>query len=680
MDETIVKCISNLRQELWYHAKKYYVEGQPEISDYQYDQMFAELARLESENPHLLTPDSPTQRVAPHPVSGFPKCQHRLPMLSIDNSYSPAAISEFDARLRRMLKENIRIDYVVEPKIDGVAISLCYRKGLLLQALTRGDGSVGEDVTTNVRTIRSVPLRLDTLNPPELFEMRGEIYLTRQEFDNINQQRQEQGESLFANPRNAAAGTLKLLDPCLVSQRKLSFFAHSLGYAEIEIASQRQALELFQKWGLPINPNWQYAADINEVLAIANQWETRHRSLPYDIDGVVIKVDNVALRQRLGSTSRAPRWLIAYKFTPDQAETRLEQVVVQVGKGGTLTPVACLTPVTLAGTVVKRATLHNYDDIARKDIRIGDMVVIAKAGEIIPQVLMAKTEARTGTEQEIKPPQRCPACNGEIVRDANGTYIRCMSSDCIGGSKSRLKFFASRQGMDIQGLGAKLVEQLIDQGLIATFADLYLLTLDDLLPLERMAEKSARKLLAAIAASKNRPLATLVCALGIPHVGKRAAQILTRHFPSIEALMQAQAYQFEKINEIGPTIARSLYDYLHSEHGGNTIAALTAAGVKMADAQEVVTTKTVPDDFWSGKVVVLTGTLQAMTRDQARQLIESSGGRVTGSVSSNTDLVVAGENPGSKIAKAQQLEIAVLDEAKFLQLLSAANPASEDHQ
>ena len=667
MAADIERQIIELREEIWYHSRKYYVESTPEISDYEFDRLFQKLKDLESLHPELITPDSPTQRVAPEPASEFERHAHKIPMLSIENSYSKEEILEFEERLHRFLKSKISIEYIVEPKIDGVAISLYYENGQLIRGLTRGNGKVGEDVTQNIRTIRSLPLKLLGDKFPQQFEMRGEVYLSRREFQKINEDRKASGETEFANPRNAAAGTLKLLDSKVVSKRNLNVFIHSIGFMDgIAFTSHEEALEKFKTFGLPVNPHCKKAKSIAEVVQICQDWEGKQHNLDYDIDGMVIKVNDVALREKLGSTSRAPRWIIAYKFAPEEAQTRLKDLVVQVGKGGTLTPVAILDPVFLAGTTVGRASLHNYEDIERKDIRVGDIVTILKAGEIIPQVLKSHPEMRKGDEKKITPPTICPACKSEVKKDT-GAYYRCSNKECQAGFKSKLTFFASRQCMEIKGLGKKLVHQLVDNNLVSNFADLYRLTFDDLISLERMGKKSAEKLLVAIEESKNRELARVICALNISQVGQHIAEILANEFPNLKDLADISPEKLAEIQEIGPIVAQEIYDFFHSDYGKNTIGGLEEVGVRMK--QEVVEKKENKDSFWSGKIVVMTGTLENYARSELKKLLQEQGARVTSSVSKQTDVVIIGEKAGSKLKKAEDLGIRLMYEDELKKTL-----------
>ncbi len=662
--------IEELRDKIWYHSRKYHLESNPEISDFEYDKLFEKLQDLEEKYPEQITEDSPTQRVAPIPLSEFTRQEHKVPMLSIENTYSTEELQEFDERVKRLLKKTEPIEYLVEPKIDGAAISIWYENGKLSQALTRGDGRWGELVTQNVRTIQSLPLKLlsDQAQISSLLEVRGEIYLSHKEFQRINEMRCASGEATFANPRNSAAGTLKLLDPSIVSERKLDFLAHSLGYAEgLSAQTQEEVLKTFSKYGIPVNPNGIKAPSIEVVIKTCQEWEEKRNSLPYDIDGMVVKVNRMDWQAQMGSTSRAPRWAVAYKFTQEEVMTRLREIHVQVGKGGTLTPVAILDPVHLAGTVVKRASLHNYDDIKRKGIYQGDWVTITKAGEIIPQVLRAHPEKRTGEEIAILEPTTCPACHSEVKKDDNGVYLRCTNQECAGGFKARLKFFASRQGMEIQGLGEKLIEQLVDTGLVTDFVDLYKLTFDDLENLERMGKKSAHNFIENIKQSKKKSADKVIFALGIRHVGRRAATIFAQNFSTMEDFCQASIDELEDIDEIGPVMALSVFDFFHSGPGMNIIEGLKEAGVEME--MLLPTTREEGSHFFSEKSVVLTGTLTHFTREELKEKLEALGTEVKSSISKNTDYLIAGEKAGSKLKKAQSLSITIIEEDELLQRL-----------
>ncbi|WP_372370929.1 NAD-dependent DNA ligase LigA [Candidatus Uabimicrobium sp. HlEnr_7] len=682
MSANIKKEIDELRKEIWRHAKLYYVDSQPVISDYEYDLLFRKLQELEKESPQYITPDSPSQRVALIENTPFKRTSHRLPMLSIDNSYSLDEIRDFAQRVSRNISVNTsQISFVVEPKIDGVAISLWYEKGVLVKALTRGDGIVGEDVTNNARTIRSLPLKL-LGSAPDFLEVRGEIYLGHKAFSKINKERASGGENIFANPRNAAAGTLKMLDSKVVRHRQLDFFAHSLGeYTNLDFEHHYETLNSFKELGLPVNEHCQHADNLEQVVDLCQNWVDKKQKLEYDIDGLVIKVNRIDLQQRLATTSRAPRWAIAYKFEHEQAITKLLDVIVQVGRGGTLTPVAILDPVQLAGTVVKRASLHNYEDVARKDVRIGDYVTIVKAGEIIPQVLGSDVERRTGTETIISAPEMCPSCSGEVKRDDGGVYLRCINDQCAQGFKAQLKFFASRKGMDISGLGEKIISQLVDKKMVASFSDLYALRKDDLLLLERMGEKSAQKLIDNIENSKNVSLPKLIFSLGIRHVGTKASKILAKTYNSIDTLMTVSIESLQDIDEIGPVMAESVYEYLRSEQGQNNIKALCSAGVKMEQIEEDTATSIpeLPSQF-KGKNMVLTGSLVNYTRSELQKKLEDLGAVVRSSVSRNTDYVVAGENAGSKLTKANDLGIAVISEKELEVMLEPIANIGENTQ
>src|SRR5262245_13784741 len=542
--------IVELRRQIDRHNYLYYVDAKPEISDRDFDRLLDELQALESQHPELVTPDSPTQRVGGQPIEGFRTVKHREPMLSIDNTYNAGELREFDARVRKLLGSE-PVSYVVELKIDGVAMSLTYEGGLLTVGATRGDGERGDDVTHNLRTIREIPLRLHTEEPPALFEARGEVYMTRADLIRVNRQREEAGEEPFANPRNLAAGSLKMLDPRLSAERRLKFFSYGVGAVEgVEVDSHSETLQLLRKYGFPLNRHVESFGDIDAVIAYCDSWADRRHDLPYETDGMVIKVDDYDQRRRLGVRSKSPRWAVAYKFAAEQAVTRLNAIELQVGKTGKLTPVARLDPVRLAGTTVSNASLHNASEIARKDIRVGDMVVVEKAGEIIPYVVRSEASARTGGEKVFEFPKKCPLCGSPVERDAKGAFYRCTNKNCVGQIKKVLRSFARRGAMDIEGLGDKLVDQLVDSGLVNSIPDLYRLTLEQLLDLERMGEKSAQNLLDGLQASKERGLARLLTGLAIQHVGDSVADLLAQEFGSADALMSASADRLAQINGI----------------------------------------------------------------------------------------------------------------------------------
>jgi len=666
MAKDIEKQIERLRDEIREHDYLYYVFGQPKISDRQYDELFARLKALEEANPQFITPDSPTQRVSEQPIEGFANVRHAVPMLSIDNTYNADELKAFDERVRKQLGSR-DYDYVVELKIDGLAISLRYEDGILVTAATRGDGEVGDDVTANVRTIKAVPLILlgrDTI--PAVLEVRGEVYMPTSAFVELNKLRAEAGEPAFANPRNAAAGSLKLLDAKITAARNLSFFAYATGQVSEPLAENHyQTLQRFKKLGLPVNPNIKKAGDINEVIDICLASSEKRLKLDYQIDGMVIKINRFEQRDVLGATGRAPRWCISYKFAAEQAETIVESIDVQVGKSGILTPVANLTPVQLSGTTVKRASLHNFDELNRLGVRSGDTVVVEKAGEIIPQVVEVKKELRPSGTKPFKVPKKCPNCGSAVAKDEDGVYIRCLNPNCQGQLKERLKYFAGRGQMDIENLGTALIEQLVEAGLVKNFADLYKLQKSDLIELERMAEKSAGNVIDAIEASKTRPLWRFVTALGIRHIGGQSAQILAEYFGSLDAIMNATQEELAQIDQIGPTMAESVYEYFRNPGNRSVIDQLLAAGLRPQQPKARPQQK----GKLQGKTIVVTGTLENFTRQQIEQAIKQAGAKASSSVSKKTDFVLAGENPGSKLDKARKLGVEVINEKEFLELL-----------
>ncbi|MEW6357717.1 MAG: NAD-dependent DNA ligase LigA [Planctomycetota bacterium] len=665
--KTVAREIEALREEIRRHDRKYYVENAPEISDHEYDMLVKKLEALEKDHPDLITPDSPTQRVGGEPVEGFAAVRHRIPMLSISNTYSDAELREFDDRVRRLLGGE-DFSYVAELKIDGLAVTLWYEGGALRHGATRGDGETGEDVTANLRTIRQVPLRLtDGDRVPPVIEVRGEVYMTRKELDRLNRQREEAGEPPFANPRNAAAGSLKLLDPRITAQRRLQMFAYDVGHFEgVDLESHHETLSLLGRIGFVVSPDTRPCKDIEAVIEHCRAWNERRRKLEYEVDGMVIKVDRLDQRRRLGATSKSPRWQIAYKFPAEEAQTRLEKITVQVGKTGVLTPVANLVPVRLAGTTVARATLHNFEELARKDIREGDDVVIEKAGEIIPQVLRVVKDKRPAGARPFPVPTHCPVCGSAVIKPEGEVYVRCVNIGCPAQIKERIRYFAGRYAMDIEGLGTALVDQLVDKGLVRDCADIYALTLDQLVPLERMAEKSATNLLNAIEESKGREMDRLLTGLAIPHVGTRAAEILTENFDSIAELAAAPPDRLESIHEIGPIMAEAIAAFLRNDNVKRIIEKLKAAGVNMKRLSKPTTRGERP---LAGKTLVVTGTLTKYSRKEIEDLIKEFGGKATGSVSKKTDYVVAGESPGSKKSKAEQLGVPVLSEGEFDKLI-----------
>jgi DNA ligase (NAD+) len=655
--------IKKLREEILHHEELYYIHDRPEISDTEYDALLVRLRQLEEEHPEFQTPDSPTLRVGGRPAEGFEEYVHRRPMLSLENSYNIEDLRAFDERCRR-LADGRALEYVAELKIDGLSIALHYEGGLLVRGVTRGDGRIGEDVTQNVRTIRSVPLRLkgDTEAPPEI-EVRGETYLSRKAFERLNAEREESSEVRFANPRNAAAGTIRQHDPKVVAARKLDMFAYdALRGDRKPFATHWESLEWLEAAGFRVGDRRELCASIDDVVEFCNRMEAERDELEYEIDGVVVKVNSTALQEEFGATAKAPRWAIAYKYPARQATTQVESIVVQVGRTGALTPVANLRPVQLAGTTVARATLHNEDEIRRLDVRVGDWVTIEKSGEVIPKVLNVVVSRRVGRPRHFQMPDKCPVCGGVVSRPEGEVVSRCVAADCPAQLKARLLHFASRRAMRIEGLGDALAEQLVAGRIVRDVADLYDLKQEQVAALERKAEKSAANLIAQIEASKTRDLPHLVYGLGIRHVGERTAALLARNFGSLERLAAATVEEIDAVYEIGLTVAESVRDWFDDEGNLALCERLRRAGVRTEMADEAGATR---DGEFAGKQFVLTGKLETMTRDEARSLIESRGGRVTSTVSKKTDFVVAGEDAGSKLEKAQALGLSVIDEAEL---------------
>jgi DNA ligase (NAD+) len=643
----------------------YYVEAAPEISDLQYDRLMDRLKTLEAKHPELVTSDSPTQRIGDQPVEGLDQTEHRVPMLSIDNTYSLEELKKYGQRTAKLLSGE-PIEWVVELKIDGVAVSLLYEQGRLARGVTRGNGRVGDDVTHNIRTIRDVPLRLQGGRVPPVLEVRGEVYMTNSDLVLLNEAQRRKGEPPFANTRNVTAGSVRLLDPRLCAERRLRLFCHGVGSVEgLRSQTHMEFLDELRGYGLPATPQVECFQSFPAAVEHCERLIERLHELDFEIDGLVLKVNRFDQRQRLGATSKSPRWLIAYKFEKYEGTTRLNEIRVQVGKTGTITPVADLEPVELAGTTVSHASLHNADEIRRKDVRPGDVVVVEKAGKIIPHIVRVEKHERKGSLREFIFPTDCPECGTKLVKDEGGVYIRCPNLQCPAQVKERIRYYASRNAMDIEGLGDKLVDQLVGAGLVRSCGDLYRLSLDRLIPLERMGRKSSENLLAGIEASKDRGLARLLSALSIRHVGTRVAAVLAEDFSSMDELMDADVERLSQINEIGPIIAQSVYEFLHSKFGSETIRDLKKLGVKMESAARATSGSRALED----KTLVVTGTLSKYTRDEINELITRHGGRAASSVSKNTDYVVAGENPGSKFDKARQLGVPVLSEEQFEELL-----------
>lgn len=657
--------IEELRAEIRKHDHYYYVLNQPLISDAEYDRLFRELQELEEKYPQFVTPDSPTQRVGAPPAEEFRPVRHAIPMLSLQNCFSEEEFLEWDRRVRRLLGGRQPV-YICEPKLDGLSVELVYENGVLTVGSTRGDGYVGEDVTRNLRTIRQIPLRLLPLNgkAPRLLEVRGEVYMEKEAFRRLNREREEKGEPLFANPRNAAAGSLRQLDPGITARRPLKAFFYALGRAEgITIRSQEELLAILSKLGFPVNPLWKRCESPEEAIAFYHELLERRDELPYEADGVVVKVNDFSQREALGEVSRAPRWAIAFKFPAEEATTRVLDIVVQVGRTGALTPVAILEPVEVSGVTVSRATLHNEDEVKRKDVRIGDWVVVRRAGEVIPEVVKSIPERRTGKEREFRMPDRCPVCGGPVVRPPGEVIHRCENLSCPARIKEAIRHFASRRAADIEGLGEKLVDQLVDKGLVRRISDLYHLTKQQLASLERMGEKSAQNLLEQLERSKGMSLARLIYALGIRYVGEHIAEVLAERFGSIDELARASYEELVGIPEIGPRIAQSIVDFFASQGNRRLIEELKAVGI---DPRAQRPPEKGP---LAGKAFLFTGRLSGMTRQEAKRLVESLGGKVASSVSRKVDYVVVGEDPGSKLDRARALGITTLSEEEFKELV-----------
>ena len=656
-----------LRREIRHNEYLYYVLDAPEITDAEYDRMMVRLRELEARYPDSIPADSPTQRVGGRASSQFTEVRHLEPLLSLGNVFSAEELRAFDERVRSGLPAGSKVEYVMEPKIDGLACSLIYENGKLVRAATRGDGVVGENVTANVRTIRSIPLTLkvpDGETVPELLDVRGEVYMPRQAFMRLNEQRAERGESEFANPRNAAAGSLRQLDPQVTASRSLSFFAYYL-VGEGAQPKHSESLALLAHYGFKVSENYKVVENIDEAIKYIGDFNELRQGLSYDTDGAVIKVNDVYQQRILGATGKDPRWATAYKYPPEQAETTLEDIDWRVGRTGVLTPTAVLTPVKLSGSVISRATLHNEDFIRAKDIRIGDRVVINKAGEIIPEVLRVVVEKRTGDEKEVEIPSVCPECGWRVERQGEEAAIRCTNPHCPALGREGLIHFVSRDAMNIDGCGPSVINALLDAGLVRDAADLYSLRKDDLLKLERMGEKSADNLLAALAESKKNELDKLLFALGIRHVGAKVARILATEFGSMEKLQQAQPEELAQIRDIGDKIAESVVTWLNVPANIDLVERLAAAGLTMTFTPPA----SQEDNPFFGKTLVFTGTMPTLGRAEAKTMAQDVGAKVSGSVSKKTDYVIAGAEAGSKLEKAQQLGVTVIDEAEFLRLL-----------
>ncbi|MDB9495738.1 NAD-dependent DNA ligase LigA [Spirulina major CS-329] len=663
---------AQLRQELQRAGYAYYVLDDPILPDSVYDSLYRELQDLEQQYPELITPDSPTQRVGDRPAQQFPSVRHHIPLYSLENAFNLGELQQWQDRWQRHAATVPAFEYVCELKIDGSAIALTYENGLLTRGVTRGDGISGEDITPNVRTIRSIPLKLNHPNPPARVEIRGEAFLPLGEFERINAERAAADEALFANPRNAAAGTLRQLDPQVVDQRRLDFFAYTLHIPSdptLHPQTQWDALELLQAMGLRVNPNRQRCEDLAAVWAYFDQWETARRDLPYMTDGVVVKLNPVPLQTQLGFTQKFPRWAIALKYPAEEVATRVSAIAVNVGRTGAVTPMAIMEPVQVAGTTVQRATLHNADRVAELDIRVGDTVIIRKAGEIIPEVVRVLAELRPPQTARFQMPTTCPECATPLVRPADEAVTRCVNRSCPAIVRGALEHWASRDALDIQGLGEKWVAQLVAAALVRSLADLYTLTPDQLLTLERMGTKSAQNLVNAIAASKAQPFARVLYGLGIRHVGKVNAELLTQTFPTVAQLAEARVSDLEAVYGIGAEIAESVYHWFQDPGNQTLIADLQAAGLCFESDPNPVATEQPVNDAIAGQSFVITGTLPTLSRQEATDLIKQAGGKVVSSVSSKTKYLVAGKKAGSKLAKAQELGIQTLNEEQLRQLL-----------
>lgn len=665
MQDDVRKRVAELRSQIERHNRLYYDEAEPEISDREYDALYRELADLEVAHPEFVSAESPTKRVGGGVLEAFTQAQHLVPMQSLDNTYSEEEVVEFVERIQKLLPGE-KISLTVEPKVDGVAISLLYEKGKFVRAVTRGDGTTGDDVTTNVRTIRSIPDELPG-RAPDRIEIRGEVFLPKEEFARINAERDEQGFAAFANPRNAAAGSLKQLDSRIVATRGLGAVFYAFGLLEgANPDTQSEFMEWLQHWKMPVTGWQRLACDADEAVAAIRELGLIRHDFPFETDGAVLKVDELRQQRELGSTSKAPRWAMAYKYEPERAETKLRDITVQVGRTGVLTPVAELEPVFVSGSTVSRATLHNEEEVARKDVRIGDTVVIEKAGEVIPAVVMARKDMRDGSEKEFRMPKSCPSCGGDVIREEGQVAVRCLNPSCGAQLRRRIEHFAHRGAMDIEGLGESMVGQLVDAGLVKDISGIYDLTREQLLGLERMGEKSATNLLEGIAASKGRPLWRLLFGIGILHVGATAARTLADRFGTVDALAAASVEELEAVQDIGTIMAQSIHDWFRRPEVAELIERLRSRGLNFGSPDAAAPR----DGPFSGQTWVLTGTL-SVPRDEVAEMIRQRGGHVSSSVSKKTTFVLAGDEAGSKLEKARKLGVKILDEQQFREMVGA---------
>lgn len=660
-EERIVKRMRELAEIINYHDHKYYVENNPEVSDYEYDQLATELKNLEQKFPKLTLPDSPTQRVSGKAVREFPVVEHKVPMLSLDNSYSADDLKDFDSRVRKWLG-NEPVEYVVELKIDGLGIALLYENGALTRGATRGDGIKGEDVSSNIKTIRSIPLKLRAESHLMNSEIRGEVYLPISSFKKLNEEKEKKSEALFANPRNAAAGSVRQLDPSIAASRKLDAFFYTLSDTDQQFKTHWECLEEMKKSGLKVNSNIVRFTSIEKIIEHCQLWEKKREQIDFEIDGMVIKVNSLEQQKKLGETSKNPRWAIAFKFAAKQRTTKIQDIIVQVGRTGALTPVADLEPVAIGGITVSRATLHNEDEIKRKDIRIGDTVLVERAGDVIPEVVKVVIDKRTGAEKEFKMPTTCPVCGSKVVREEDEAVARCIGSSCPAQLKQKIRHFASRNAMDIEGLGEAIVSQLVDEGLVKSIADIYALEEEALINLERMGEKSARSLVSEITASKSQSLERLLNGLGIRHVGETVAEALTMRFKTMDDIMSAPKDAIMKVEGVGDIIADSIVDFFSENSNKKLVAQLKEKNLIMTAGES----KTGSLDE---KVFVFTGTLKKYSRADAAKKVEDLGGKIGSDINKKTDFLVIGDEPGSKLAGAQRLGIRILSEEEFLRLI-----------
>jgi DNA ligase (NAD+) len=663
--EAVRKRVEKLREEIEYHNYRYYILDQPEISDAQYDRLMRELEKLEEQYPELRTPNSPTQRVGAPPLEEFEIVRHTIPMLSLANAFDETEAKEFDKRVKKFLGTSSDIEYVTEPKLDGLAVELVYERGQFVVGSTRGDGVNGENITQNLRTIKTIPLQLirKEISVPERLEVRGEVIMQLKRFRELNQKREELGEPLFANPRNAAAGSVRQLDSKITAERPLEIYCYGIGEVRGRtFKSHWEILQTLSKWGLRINPNIQRCKHIEDVIEYYHEVNEKREKLPYEIDGIVIKVNQLDLQTRLGEISRSPRWALAFKFQPKQETTKIQDIIVQVGRTGALTPVAVMEPVKVGGVEVSRATLHNQDEIDKKDVRIGDTVVIQRAGDVIPEVVQVIESKRTGKEKKFRMPSKCPVCGAEVIKEE--AIHRCIGLDCPAQLKGRIKHFASKRAMDIEGLGVKLIGQLVDKDLVKDVADIYYLLKEQLIELERMADKSAQNIIDAIEASKTKPLSKFLYALGIRHVGETTAEDLARRFSRLDDFFHLSEEDLREVEGIGPEVSASVYQFFRDKKNKESIERLKKAGVTVIEPKVKGKAKL------AGKTFVFTGALKSLGRDEARHIVESLGGTTASSVSKKVDFVVIGEDPGSKFDKAKELGIKTLSEEEFKKMIS----------